>query len=273
MSHFVCLIVTPSKPTQADLSRILAPYKEDQNETKWDWWVIGGRWSGYFTPGYDPFNDPDNLEVCGCCAGTGVRKDSIAVNAGMHTKIINKPGHPRHGQKGWCNACDGTGKRLKFELKNVGSQVCIANLELDALRIAAAKKAGEKWDHFQTALAGRRFPDFKSLEKRHGREKALEMYSADPAVQSVREAAFIFLRDGEEETFLGSREAYCVAAYERALTPFAFVKDGQWRERGEMGSFAIVSDEKKPEVWHLEFSKMLDSLKPTDWLTVVDCHI
>jgi hypothetical protein len=46
---------------------------------------------------------------CWLCEGTGIRKDQIGVADGQAERIIDKEGHPRNGEKGWCNGCDGVG--------------------------------------------------------------------------------------------------------------------------------------------------------------------
>jgi hypothetical protein len=51
------------------------------------------------------------------------------------------------------------------------------------------------------------------------------------------------------------------------------VKDGQWYEKGKMGWFACVADEKDEDVWDREFAALLDGLPDDTLLTVVDCHI
>jgi len=61
--------------------------------SKWDWWQIGGRWTGQYSD-YDPAKDPNNIEVCDLCGGTGER----------HDKIVD----------GKCNACGGKGKKIKW---------------------------------------------------------------------------------------------------------------------------------------------------------------
>jgi hypothetical protein len=48
-------------------------------------------------------------EDCRLCHGTGVRTDAIGASLGQHVRVIDKPNHPRHGQTGWCNGCDGMG--------------------------------------------------------------------------------------------------------------------------------------------------------------------
>jgi hypothetical protein len=57
------------------------------------------------------------------------------------------------------------------------------------------------------------------------------------------------------------------------LTSFAYLKDGEWHERGNMGWFACVSDEKEGDAWQAEVEAMIASLEPGDWITCVDCHI
>ena len=48
-------------------------------------------------------------EPCPVCNATGIR-------AGLESeRIIDEPGHPRCGQKGWCNCCDGRGYKRPDE--------------------------------------------------------------------------------------------------------------------------------------------------------------
>lgn len=60
---------------------------------KWDWYVVGGRWTGFLTD-YNPATDPRNIETCYLCHGSGTRTD-MKVNNG-------------------CNGCNGAGKSVKF---------------------------------------------------------------------------------------------------------------------------------------------------------------
>jgi hypothetical protein len=48
-------------------------------------------------------------EPCKYCAGTGVRADAVGQMQRMHVKFITDESHPRRGQTGWCNGCDGLG--------------------------------------------------------------------------------------------------------------------------------------------------------------------
>jgi len=68
----------------------------DNPDGKWDFWQIGGRWTGLFD-GYEPDKDPDNSEPCWLCGATGKRTDMEVVNG--------------------CNRCNGTGTAIKWPTK------------------------------------------------------------------------------------------------------------------------------------------------------------
>ena len=64
-------------------------------------------------------------EDCNLCNGTGVRADDIGVEAGWTERRIDDATHPRFGETGWCNKCDGRGfvrpyaTQYPFEVGNV----------------------------------------------------------------------------------------------------------------------------------------------------------
>lgn len=55
------------------------------------------------------------------------------------------------------------------------------------------------------------------------------------------------------------------------ITCFVFLKDGVWHEKGEMGWFACVTDEKTD--WEDQFKKLVRELPEDSLITIVDCHI
>jgi hypothetical protein len=67
---------------------------------QWDWWVVGGRWAGFFADEevYDPSQDPRNYEPCDFCNATG---------------LVNADGPPYHALElgepsQQCHVCQGT---------------------------------------------------------------------------------------------------------------------------------------------------------------------
>jgi len=71
-------------------------------QSKFDWWVIGGRWTGMLRPDYNPWTDPRNLEACDMCGGTGKRDDVLGRDSRRKC-----PGYS-------CNGCRGKGRKIKF---------------------------------------------------------------------------------------------------------------------------------------------------------------
>jgi len=78
-------------------------------------------------------------------------------------------------------------------------------------------------------------------------------------------------RNNRDELLLMSRSQY--ANDISAISTFGVLHDGTWYERGSMGWWAIVSDEKPEEEWDAEWQKLVDSLDPESEVTLVDCHI
>lgn len=57
-------------------------------------------------------------------------------------------------------------------------------------------------------------------------------------------------------------------------TPFSFITPiGEWCEKGKMGWWAVVFNEKEKSDWETEFKKFVDGLDEDTMVTIVDCHI
>jgi len=61
--------------------------------------------------------------------------------------------------------------------------------------------------------------------------------------------------------------------YRGAFTTFAVIKDGKWYQKGDMGWWFLVSDEKDDNKWSKEITSLIEELDEDTMLTVVDCHI
>jgi hypothetical protein len=99
--HYSNLVVVPDdgRDPKEHVDRILEPHNEelDGGGGWWDWYQVGGRWTGLLVPGYDPEKDPRNIKTCRLCNGTGKRTD-VQVPDG-------------------CNLCHGTGKAVEWPTK------------------------------------------------------------------------------------------------------------------------------------------------------------
>jgi hypothetical protein len=82
--------------------------------SKWDWYSIGGRWSGEIS-GYDPYMDPQNYSCCTYCNGTGTRAD-LEPSWRAQCTLTQHPNktHPFPQIGEGCNVCYGTGMSKGF---------------------------------------------------------------------------------------------------------------------------------------------------------------
>lgn len=149
-------------------------YWENPNK-KWDWYVLGGRWSGFFT----------------------------------------------------------------LKSGGVANQACKKDIDFDAIVSKAVKRAEKDWDEAQN--------DVKEDE------------------------AIRFFRYGIKKG--STREQHIEEARKNAYTTFAVLKDGIWYERGEMGWWGCVSNEKKGCNWRDEYMALFDEIEDDELLSIYDCHI
>jgi hypothetical protein len=73
------------------------------------------------------------------------------------------------------------------------------------------------------------------------------------------------------DEFLSDRQSYIESKGMESIATFATLIGGVWEERGDMGWFGCVGDEK--EDWPTKFQSILDSIPEDHYLVVVDCHI
>lgn len=227
---------------------------------KWDGWTVGGRWTGMFAPpGYDPETDPENQETCFLCHGTKKRE--------------------WQGNMVECNACGGKGIKAKWPSawRDVGNRSQLKDIPLEAIRNHAEIEALKRFDKAQEIIAGRPFKRWEAVKSECDGDigKTREAYWSQPVIEDLTKAELIGIFDNDESIsiFWMTRAERATRARRRAIQTFAIVKDGQWYERGSMGWFGRVADEKDPDMWDREFATLLDGLPPETWLAVVDCHI
>ena len=168
-------------------------------DAKWDWWMIGGRWTGLLASDYDPTQDPANREICGICKGTGDRDGWVYYELDENGERVRRFKDAWAEEMNGCNSCKGTGVVTKWPTQ-------YKSFEGD------------------TVLVGH--VDWQGLKDKS---------------------------DGDAITFA------------------VVTEEGQWVERGNMGWWAIVTneDEGYPE-W---FWQYVEQLPKDQRLWVVDCHI
>lgn len=112
MSHYLCGVVVPVGTTReaapAVVTPLMSPFSEEDGDNEagwWDFWLVGGRWTGVWSSRYKPSKDWRNYgKPCYICGGTGQREDI----PGTREEYI--------AWVGGCNACYGTGSAMNWTL-------------------------------------------------------------------------------------------------------------------------------------------------------------
>ena len=146
------------------------------------------------------------------------------------------------------------------------------DVDWEGMRNESGQKAGELWDQVR-AVSPDVWESWDSVRERISDiDQARDFYHSQPGRKALRTSSDRSLM-WVEDSILCSREEYVQRAREAACTTFAVLKDGQWYERGEMGWWGMVSDEKDRDVWNTKVSELIDSLDDDTLITIVDCHI
>lgn len=198
----------------AEGDKLIKAVRRTNPNKKWDYWQIGGRWSGWLQAKIGPVSQchKDDLDL------DAKRKEKAA--------IARSNWDAAHAVIGQSVPMSWVAARAKF-----GDDIDKARA---FYREQPAIVALEKWNHANDYPMGPLFQWDKILVPRDE-----------------------FVREAEQSAFL----------------PFAYVKDSQWFERGNMGWWGIVSNEKNPQDWATAFSAMFNALPDDTLLTIVDCHI
>lgn len=170
---------------------------------KWDWYQLGGRWTGLFR---------------------------------LKPKTKGSLGNPSLVSS----------RRAEF---GTADQAYKRDIDFDAMRQANFEEACHNYDEFEEK--------FKKGE-------------ADAGDGYFRYGIKNIGKDAEHYV-PESRESYLKRI--APFSTFAVLKDGKWYEKGSMGWWGIVSDEKNSDEWIEQFSKLLNDLPDDTLISVYDCHI
>lgn len=117
--HFLHYIILPRGTV--DFERVIAQLMKPHEGDEWDWYQVGGRWTGELS-GYKPEQDPANVEECEQCGGTGFRSDLLGLSqrAEDPTYTCNGCGTWNAETKLWAHGEHGPGRRLKWATQWAG---------------------------------------------------------------------------------------------------------------------------------------------------------
>jgi hypothetical protein len=220
-------------------------YWENPN-AKWDWYSLGGRWAGFFILKSEQLDlTPEPMR-----AGGKLSRYSTKEIEDHNAKLTKSDQAYK--------------KDIDFEkMRNDAAELAAANWEI------ANKVIG----HLPVATTWAEILKIEGI----GIEEKRARYHAQPRAKAWSEAerknrdSWPFGYSTGFDDLSITKDEYVKDARDSAISTHAVIIDGKWYERGSMGWWAIVSDEK--DNWDAEFSKLLDSATEDALLSVYDCHI
>lgn len=227
---------------------------------RWDWWQLGGRWSGMLQV------KPGAAKIKGEPGLMGTQSDPNGVDAA------------RKGDVDWDGMREAAVRERIEAVEQAIGKLCAVPVKVgagaskDALDeanaiLAVHGAAAHVWD--ATVAEWEALPEDKL--RLYDWLKALP--TDHPVGRSVRLGVHealcgyfggVGLPSNEPDPFGWARTA-------PTFTTHAFLRDGKWAEAGEMGFWGVVRDEK--EDWSETFARLLADVPDDHWLAVVDCHI
>ncbi len=203
---------------------------------KWDWYQVGGRWSGF-------------LKLKPEFVGQGENGDRSWTNRDEAISVLQ---------------CDSALKgQIDFEGMRKEDGDAAAKRWDEAQQVIKGR-TWKTWEQIgeeiTTAPEGQNVWD--------ARRAAYHSQEALAELRKVFDNPFTNL-----DEYLTPREQYIQEYRNGAISTYALLKDGQWYEKGEMGWWGMSNDKMSQAEWNQQVAKLLDELPDDTRITIVDCHI
>lgn len=208
-------------------------YWENPN-AKWDWYQLGGRWTGFF-----------KLKP-GTTGQTG--------RAGLFGKDAER-GHTDSAKK-----CD-----IDFEGMRAASEKEAGEKYDEILSIVGdCINEMHSWTHIREVM----YPGDRDLARDFYNSQIFPTILDEWNRNNSFKNSFTALKD-----FKTTRDEYCKRCGDAAFASFAVIKDGAWYEKGDMGWWGMTSNEKEQSTWNAEVTNLLADLPDDTLISLYDCHI
>lgn len=205
-------------------------------KAKWDGWTIGGRWKNFF-----------------------LVKEGYISEVKKHFPEMRNHRRPESAKKKW--------------------------IDFDGMERAGIEEGEYLYDSLESVTKGLEPPKETWIEllrkmravaePEEALEKARAIWRSSGWIDAVEEEFRLYSKDPVEyfKVYSGGREAFVKEMGVKSRLPFAVLYKGEWYERGNMGGWAMVSDEKPISTWSKEVQGIYDRADDDDFFTIVDCHI
>ena len=225
--------------------------------SKWDWYELGGRFRGFFK-----LKHPNVQKVLG---EPGVFNNEPEYDSDQALK----------GQVDFEGMMEDAGKKAKEQYETVerllGGE--IPKIEVSWKEIIDPKNIRfsgmdieEKRTFFHNQSAMLKLKQIKEDILKQTKEDIKE--DAKKVSEDLELLMWLDL-----ENYQMSKEEFIERAKTVTISTFAVIKDGKWFERGKMGWWGIISNEKDEKEWDNQFQTLLSDLPDDTLLSIYDCHI
>jgi hypothetical protein len=225
-------------------------YWENPN-CKWDWYQIGGRWQGMLRAKPDAVSYQGETSAIAALNEDVTLRNCDQVRVGdLDLEAMLKEAQDNRG-KMWDEAV------TAFHLKR--SELTDAECPLVP---ADFNEARDLWKSICDKLEKTEDPEAPALYQKI--EKDTQALLLRKVVGHVNDHWSFSIPDDVRD-----RQTYIDGA--APFSTFAVLMNGEWHEKGSMGWFGMVSDEK--DDWNIKFKELIQNLPADKWITIVDCHI
>lgn len=211
-------------------------------QSKWDWYVVGGRWSNYFDLKPECVDDPR------------VQRGDQPAIGGFDPTVRGKCDSAPKG----CIDLEGMRARAGEKARERYREI---HELIDDTPPAVL------WPEFL-----QRVDDTKAAALPYTIAQARLDYNAQPRVQKFNAAETSMFADLQD--FQISEQTYVARAEAGAVPGFAVLYQGEWIEPGHMGWWGMSTDTASTRAGYLEHvNGLIDKLDDDMYLTSVDAHI
>lgn len=236
--------------------KLVQSIRRTNPNAKWDWYQLGGRWSGMLRL------KPEYSEAIGHAVAFKNRGKDIP------DTLLEKIRKISLGNQSWFNA----GEKLNRDQADTAPKYAI---DFDRMVSDHLSKVVPKWDAIQEVINGRDWLTWAEMREKHENniEAAREAFHEQKVIQDLKADLLKHHFFTDWDDYKISREEYIARESLSAVSTFALLKDGEWREKGEMGWFGMSSNEKDQVDWSNELISIIEQLPDDTQISVYDCHI
>lgn len=241
MSHFTVIVFGKDAIAQ------LAPYNENLagcKNPKYDWYVLGGRWGGYFKA-----KDPSKMII----GETGIYGNEVKEGYG---DAMKKSNIDIEGMKAdYLSECEEEYNKI----------VGIINKWVEINTKNGIAPIPKSWNHYKLLV------DNNIITM----DEAKKLYNETETYMNEldKEGYFFWNTDPIEKYWEKTLEQYLSDVSLNFMVPYAFVINGEWYGRGEMGWFGISNNEQDPQIYAKKFWDTFNSVSDDTMIYLFDCHI